>query len=42
MAVSPCTVAQRYSTHLLHVPCHQGLSDAQMDWMLSLAREVLA
>jgi hypothetical protein len=42
MAVSDCAVAQRYRTHLLHLPCHQGLSDAEMDWMLALTREVLA
>lgn len=42
MAVSECVVARDYRTRLLHLPCHQGLSDAQMDWMLGLVREVLA
>lgn len=42
MAVSSCVVAQRYRTHLLHLPCHQGLLDAEMDWMLTLVKEVLA
>lgn len=42
MAVSGCPVAERYRTELLHLPCHQGLSDAQMVWMLALVREVLA
>jgi hypothetical protein len=42
MAVSGCAVATAYRTRLLHLPCHQDLSDAQMDWMLALAREVLA
>lgn len=42
MAVSDCSVAGSYRTRLLHLPCHQGLSDAQMDWMLALAHKVLA
>ncbi|MGH8855417.1 MAG: DegT/DnrJ/EryC1/StrS family aminotransferase, partial [Telluria sp.] len=42
MAVSPCAVAARYRTQLLHLPCHQRLSNGQMDWMLALVREVLA
>ncbi|SFB74799.1 DegT/DnrJ/EryC1/StrS family aminotransferase [Massilia yuzhufengensis] len=42
MALSDCGVASRYRTRLLHLPCHQGLSDAQMDWMTTLACKVLA
>lgn len=42
MAVSDCGVADRYRLHLLHLPCHQGLSGAQMTWMTSLVKEVLA
>jgi hypothetical protein len=42
MAVSECAIATRYRSRLLQLPCHQGLSDAQMDWMLNLTREVLA
>lgn len=42
MAVSDCAVAASYRTRLLHLPCHQGLSDAHMDWMQALVRKVLA
>ena len=42
MAVSSCAVAGRYRTQLLQLPCHQGLSNVQMDWMLALVQEVLA
>lgn len=34
MAVSDCPVATRYRTALVHLPCHQAIDDAQMDWML--------
>ncbi len=33
MARSECRVAQRYRQGVFHLPCHQGLSDAQMQWM---------
>jgi dTDP-4-amino-4,6-dideoxygalactose transaminase len=42
MAVSACPVATGYRTQLLHLPCHQGLSDAQMNWMLALVKDVLS
>lgn len=42
MAVSQCPAANRYRMHLLHLPCHQDLTPAQMQWMTALAREVLA
>jgi hypothetical protein len=42
MAVSGCEVATRYRSQLLHLPCHQSLDDAQMDWMVSLVQRVLA
>jgi hypothetical protein len=42
MAVSACPVAAGYRTQLLHLPCHQGLSDAQMNWMLALVKDVLS
>lgn len=41
MAQSPCPVAQRYRQHLLHLPCHQSLSDAEMRWMISAVALVL-
>ncbi|RSZ59324.1 hypothetical protein HF313_02745 [Massilia atriviolacea] len=42
MAVSSCTVARNYRLHLLHLPCHQGLSAQQMAWMTALVAKVLA
>jgi perosamine synthetase len=42
MALSDCAVASRYRLHLLHLPCHQDLTPAQMDWMTSLFAKVLA
>lgn len=41
MAQSSCTVAQRYRQHLLHLPCHQSLSEAEMRWMMSAVALVL-
>lgn len=33
MAVSHCPVASGYRLHLIHLPCHQMLTDAQVNWM---------
>ena len=41
MAISDCPVAASYRTHLLHLPCHQNLSEAQMAWMASCVSEVI-
>ena len=41
MAESPCGVSQRYRQHLLHMPCHQALSDADLDWMTSAVAKVM-
>lgn len=41
MAVSACSVAADYRLHLLHLPCHQSLSDAEMDWLLAAFGKVL-
>ena len=41
MAVSDCAVASRYRLALLHLPCHQSLSEQQMQWMISVVTEVL-
>lgn len=41
MAFSDCDVAQDYRLHLLHLPVHQSLSDAQMDWMIAVLRETM-
>lgn len=41
MAVSDCPRAQHYRLHLLHLPCHQSLSDAQMQWMMEALSQVM-
>ena len=41
MAVSPCPVAAEYRHRLLHLPCHQSLSDGQMDWMIAVLSKTL-
>ncbi|MDE2442665.1 MAG: DegT/DnrJ/EryC1/StrS aminotransferase family protein [Betaproteobacteria bacterium] len=41
MAVSACPVAADYRLHLLHLPCHQSLSDDEMDWMVAAVGKVL-
>jgi perosamine synthetase len=41
MALSACPVASRYRLRLLHLPCHQELSDPQLAWMTTALRSVL-
>jgi dTDP-4-amino-4,6-dideoxygalactose transaminase len=41
MAVSTCPVAHDYRLHLLHLPCHQSLSDDEMSWMTAALSKVL-
>jgi perosamine synthetase len=41
MAVSSCRVALEYSRHVLHLPCHQALSDAELQWMIAAVSRVL-
>lgn len=41
MAMSDCEVASRYRLRLLHLPCHQGLDDSQMDWLVDTLSTVL-
>lgn len=41
MARSDCPVATDYRLHLLHLPCHQSLSDAEMNWLLTAVAKVL-
>jgi perosamine synthetase len=41
MAVSDCRAAANMRLHLLHLPCHQSLSDAQMNWMTSTLAQVV-
>lgn len=40
MAISDCAVSRRYRRGVFHLPCHQGLSDAQMSWMIATLRAV--
>jgi perosamine synthetase len=42
MAVSTCSVSARMRLRLLHLPCHQSLSESQMAWMTSSVVDVLA
>lgn len=42
MAVSDCPTAAAYRLSVLHLPCHQQLSDAQMQWMTGCVAEVLS
>lgn len=42
MAISGCGVSMNYRTHLLHLPCHQELTEQQMQWMMSAVAAVMA
>lgn len=41
MAISECDVATDYRLKLIHLPCHQELSEAEMDWMMAALSKVL-
>ena len=41
MVVSRCATANRYRQRLLHLPCHQTLSDDELDWMMKRVATVL-
>jgi perosamine synthetase len=41
MAESSCAVSQHYREHLLHLPCHQALSDEELTWMTSAVTKVM-
>lgn len=41
MAVSGCAVSARYRLQLLQLPCHQGIADPQMNWMVATLSDVL-
>lgn len=41
MAISDCPVAQAYRLHLLHLPCHQSLSENEMNWLVAALSKVL-
>jgi hypothetical protein len=40
-AMEVCPVSRDYRLRLLQLPCHQELSDAEMDWMMDVVRRVL-
>ncbi len=40
MAVSTCPVATSYRLTLLHLPCHQELSERQMTWLTTAVQKV--
>jgi perosamine synthetase len=41
VAVANCAVAASMRLHLLHLPCHQSLSDRQLAWMISSVTAVV-
>jgi perosamine synthetase len=40
MVRSDCPVAQRYRMAVVHLPCHQSLSRAELDWMIDTVEHV--
>lgn len=40
MVASDCSIANDYRLHLLHLPCHQSLSTADLDWMIAVIQKV--
>ena len=41
MLVSDCPTARHYRERLLHLPCHQGLDEDEMNWMIGRVEQVL-
>lgn len=41
MEKGTCRVSEDYSRHVFQFPCHQGLVEAELDWMIGKIREVL-
>jgi dTDP-4-amino-4,6-dideoxygalactose transaminase len=41
MADSDCAVSRRCRQHVLHLPCHQALTDAELDWMTAAVAKVM-
>ena len=41
IAISDCAIAQDYRLHLLHLPCHQSLTDAELNWMIVTLQTIL-
>lgn len=42
MAVTDCEVSNNYRLSLIQLPCHQSLSDEQLDWMINTVRVVIS
>lgn len=42
MGISACPVASDYRLHLLHLPCHQSLTDDEMHWMIEALKLTLS
>jgi perosamine synthetase len=40
MAITSCRTSKHYRLHLLHLPCHQSLSNKQVEWMTNAVRKV--
>lgn len=40
IVISGCETSARYRLELLHLPCHQSLSDAEMKWMIAAVAAV--
>jgi perosamine synthetase len=41
IAASACPTANDYRLHLLHLPCHQSLTETELDWMISAVDKVM-
>jgi hypothetical protein len=41
IAASTCPTANDYRLHLLHLPCHQSLSEIELEWMIAGVGKVL-
>lgn len=41
LAVSDCAVSHSARLGLIHLPCHQGLSQAEMNWMIDVVQRVV-
>lgn len=41
IAATHCPTANDYRLHLLHLPCHQSLSNGELEWMIAAIRSVV-
>lgn len=41
MGISDCPVATDYRLQLIHLPCHQDIGEQEMDWMLTMLKQVV-